>query len=170
MEFELKKWDLTYLDDFLKATDDPELAENMCENLPYPMDNAFAFEYIKERLLNSEEKQICRAVVIDGHAIGGADVILGSGDFQKSAEISVWLARQYRGKNIGSAVIARICREAFEKFDIVRISAHPLSAHKMVGTALETAGFRHEGTLRKAIFKNGKIYDSEIYAVLRGEI
>lgn len=167
MEFELKKWELTYLDDFMKATDDPELAENMCENLPYPMDAAFALEYIKERLLNSEEKQICRAVIVEGHAVGGADVVLGSGGFQKSAEISVWLEKQFRGKNLGSAVIARICKEAFEKFDIVRITAHPFSTHKIVENALEDAGFHHEGTMEKAIFKDGKIYDYEIYAMLR---
>ncbi len=170
MEFQLKKWELTYLDDFMKATDDPELAGNMCEKLPYPMDAAFAVEYIKERLLNSEEKQICRAVIADGHAVGGADVILGSGDFEKTAELSVWLSKKYRGRNIGSAVIKQICKEAFEKFDIVRISAHPFSTNKVVEAALESAGFSYEGTMRKAIFKNGRAYDYKIYAILREEI
>ena len=170
MEFQLKKWELIYLDDFMKATDDPELAGNICENLPYPMDAAFAVEYIRERLLNSEKKQICRAVIVDGHAVGGADVILGSGDFEKSAELSVWLSKKYRGRSIGSDVIKRICKEAFEKFDIVRISAHTFSTHKVMESALESAGFRHEGTMRKAVFKNGKIYDYEVYSMLREEI
>ena len=89
---------------------------------------------------------------------------------EKTAEISVWLARQYRGKNLGSAVIARICKAAFERFDIVRIGAHPFSTHMVVAAALEAAGFKHEGTMRKAIFKNGKIYDYEIYALLREDI
>ena len=86
MDFELVKWENKYLHDFIDATSDPHLTDNMCEVLPCPMDTAFAAEYIRERMLNSEECQICRAVVSDGRLVGGVDVIFGTGLFQKNAD------------------------------------------------------------------------------------
>lgn len=167
MEFTLEKWQSKYLDDFIAATDDPHLSDNLCENLPYPMDKAFALEYIKERMLNNESRQMCRAITVDGHAVGGADIILGSGVFSRSAELSIWLAKPYRGQGLGAAVISRICKNAFEQYDIIRIESHPYSDHKEAAAALHSAGFTHEGTIRRAIFKNDIAYDYDIYALLK---
>ncbi len=167
MDFQLKKWNSNYLDDFITATNDPHLSDNLCEFLPYPMDAAFALEYIKERMLNSEEKQFCRAVMIEDHAVGGIDVVFGSGVFEKNAELSIWLAEPYRGKGIGANIIKAVCKEVFDRYDIIRIEAHPYADHTAAETALVNAGFIHEGTLHSAIYKNGQIFDYQIYALIR---
>ena len=88
MQFTLKKWQNGYLNDFIAATEDPHLADKMCEALPYPMDTAYAVEYIKDRMLNSEERQICRAVTVDGRLVGGVDVVFGNGIYEKNFQIS----------------------------------------------------------------------------------
>ncbi len=168
-DFTLEKWQAAYIDDFLKSTDDPHLSDNLCETLPYPMDAAFAMEYIRERMFNSEERQSCRAVVVDGHAIGGVDVIFGSGVFGKGAELSIWLAKQYRGQGIGSKVIKRMCEDIFANYDIIRIESHPYSNHIAAAMALRSAGFKHEGTVHSAIFKNNTSYDYEIFAILKNK-
>ncbi len=168
-EFTLEKWKQNYIDDFLESTDDPHLSDNLCETLPYPMDTAFAMEYIRERMFNSEERQICRAVMVDGHVVGGVDIIFGNGIFSKSAELSIWLAKSYRGKGLGSMVIKSICEKTFENYDIIRIESHPYSNHTAASLALKNAGFKHEGTIHSAIFKNGKSYDYEIFAILKDE-
>ena len=31
MEFKLEKWQANYIDDFMAATDDPNLSDNLCE-------------------------------------------------------------------------------------------------------------------------------------------
>ncbi len=167
MEFQLKKWSSNYLDDFITATNDPHISENLCEFLPYPMDTAFALEYIKERMLNSEERQICRAVIIDGHAVGGVDVVFGNGVFAKSAELSIWLAAPYRGKGIGANIIKAACEEVFDHYDIIRIEAHPYANHSSAESSLLKAGFIHEGTLHSAIYKNGQIFDYDIFALIK---
>lgn len=167
MVFTLEKWKANYLDDFISATKDPHLSDKMCENLPYPMDTAFAAEYIKERMLNSEERQICRAVICDGHAVGGIDVVFGSGVFEKSAELSIWIEKEYRGQRLGKDAIKEMCRLCFENYDIVRIEARPYSNHSEAKNALMNAGFIHEGTVHNAIFKNGSFYDYDIFACLK---
>ncbi len=167
MDFTLEKWRTNFLEDFMLATKDPHLADNMCETLPYPMETAFAAEYIRERMFNSEERQMCRAIVCNDKAVGGVDVILGSGVFEKSGELSIWLAKEYRGKGLGAAVISEICSRCFEQYDIIRIEAHPYSVHPQAAAALIRAGFTHEGTMHSAIFKNGKTYDYEVFALIR---
>ena len=169
MEFTLKKWNANYLSDFMEAMKDPNLSDKMCEELPYPMDSAYAGEYIRDRMLNSEESQICRAVVCDDKVVGGIDVIFGEGVFEKNGELSVWLAKEYRGKGLGSEVISEICRICFEEYDIIRIEARPYTMHNEAITALTNSGFRNEGTIHSGIFKNGKMYDYEIFAVIKDD-
>ena len=166
MDFRLEKWTQIYIDDFMNSTNDPHLSDNLCETLPYPMDIAFAQEYIRERMFNSEERQMCRAILVDGHAIGGIDVIFGNGIFSRSAELSVWIAEKYRGHGIGSQVITKMCKEVFKNYNIMRIESHPYSNHSSACSALRKAGFSHEGTIHSAIFKNGMFYDYEIFAIL----
>ena len=66
-------------------------------------------------------------------------------------------------------VIKSICEKTFENYDIIRIESHPYSNHTAASLALKNAGFKHEGTIRSAIFKNGKSYDYEIFAILKDE-
>ncbi len=167
MEFTLEKWNNSYLEGFITACSDSHLADNMCETMPYPMDSAFAAEYIRERMFNNEERQLCRAVVMGDRLIGSCDVVFGIGVFQKNAELSLWLAKEYRGQGIGSEVISRMCRLCFDSCDIIRIEAHPYSGHMQAKAALEKAGFIHEGIIHSAIFKNDRIYDYDIYALLK---
>lgn len=167
MDFTLTKWNQSYIDDFMLSTDDPHLSDNLCESLPYPMDIAFAQEYIRERMFNSEERQMCRAVLVDGHAVGGVDVIFGSGVFERSAELSLWIAKPYRGQGLGSAVIRKICDEIFWNYNIIRIESHPYCHHEIACAALSKAGFMHEGTVHSAIYKDGSFHDYEIFAVIK---
>ena len=167
MDFKLVKWKTNYLDDFIYAMKDPHLSDNMCETLPYPMDTAFAVEYISERMLNSEERQVCRAIQCGGHIIGGVDVVFGNGVYEKSAELSVWIIKEYRCRGLGTAAVSEMCRLCFETYDILRIEARPYSNHIEAVRALKKAGFIHEGTVHNAIFKNNKSYNYEIFALLR---
>ncbi len=167
MEFKLEKWQTQYVDDFMQATDDPHLSDNLCETLPYPMDIAFAYEYVKDRMFNSEERQKCRAIIIDGHVAGGVDIVFGEGVFYKTADLSIWLAKPYRGHGLGAEVISRMCRETFYEYDIARIEAHPYTSHTAASSALKKAGFVHEGTIHKAICKNNTFFDYDVFALLK---
>ena len=167
MEFTLEKWKANYLDDFISAMEDPHLSDNMCDIMPYPMDNAYAVEYIKERMLNSEERQICRAIICDGHAVGGVDVIIGEGVYEKSAELSIWLRKDCRNMGLGAAAIKKMCDLCFETYDVIRIEARPYSEHIQAVKSITKSGMIHEGTVHKAIFKNDRPHDYEIFAMIR---
>ena len=85
----------------------------------------------------------------------------------KSAEIAYWLAETYWGHDIMSRAVKEITDIAFEKYDIVRISAEPYEYNMASRKVLEKAGFILEGVLKKSIFKNALYFDSSIYALIR---
>lgn len=165
MDFELKSWEPEYLADLFNATLDRHLSDNLVEPFPCPMDTAFAMEFIKQRMLNSEQKQMCRAIVIDGHAYGSVEILIGNGIFSKCAYISIWLDKQKRGKGLGAASLKKMAEMVFAKYQVYRIEARPYSRDTAVIKALIGAGFVHEGTLRNYIYTNQQIFDCEIFAI-----
>lgn len=57
----------------------------------------------------------------------------------------------------------------FELKPIPRMMAGYLSGNDGTRTVIERAGFKHEGTLRKAVFHRGEYLDDEMYSILREE-
>ena len=66
--------------------------------------------------------------------------------------------------------VREMCREAFAALDIVRIYAEPYAYNTGSRRVLEKCGFTLEGTLRQSVYKNGRMLDSCIYALLREEL
>ena len=94
-------------------------------------------------------------------------VFLKNDVYSKSAEIGYWLSETFWGKGIMTDAIIQMCEMAFKSYDIVRIFAEPFSTNIASCKALEKAGFELEGKLKKSIYKNGKICDSYIYALVK---
>lgn len=66
-----------------------------------------------------------------------------------------------------SEAVRRMCEDAFAQWDIVRISAEIFASNTGSQRVLEKNGFQREGILRQSIYKNGKLMDSHLYALLR---
>ena len=62
-----------------------------------------------------------------------------------------------------------MCRTGFEAWDIVRIYAEPFAHNAGSRRVLEKAGFALEGVMRSGIWKNGRLRDYCMYALLRPE-
>lgn len=167
MEFELKKWDFSYIDDVEKYANNKSIIQNLCEPIPFPLLHTHARYYVEQRVLNNEKKQICRAIVADGHAIGSIDLFIGDGIHSKSAELSLWVAVEYQNKGIGTAAIKELCDFAFKNYDIARIFSEPYTDDLISAKILEKAGFNFEGTLKKFIYKNDMFYDCNVYALVK---
>jgi RimJ/RimL family protein N-acetyltransferase len=71
------------------------------------------------------------------------------------------------GKRIGTIAVKEACNYIFRNTDILRISAVPFANNTASCHILEKAGFVLKGTLRKNAFKNGKILDMKMYALVK---
>ena len=145
------------------------VADNLRDIFPYPYTLQNAQDFVAMCMQADETACLFRTIEVDGHAVGSITVSLGTDVYRKSAELGYWLGEPYWRKGIMSRAVRQICRQAFETFDIVRIYAEPYAYNKGSRGVLEKAGFRLEGVMRDSVYKNGKVIDSCLYALLKGE-
>ncbi len=86
----------------------------------------------------------------------------------KVAEIGYWIAKEHRGKSIGTTAVKVLTNFGFETMGWNRIEAmidHDNEASKKVVTR---AGYEHEGLLRQRVIRaDGNVIDMDIFAVLQ---
>lgn len=145
----------------------PAVARNMRDIFPHPYTRADAEAFISSCISGSEERQLCRAIAAGGRAVGGIALVRGTDVYFRSAELGYWLAEEYWGRGIMTRAVERMCREAFARWDIVRIYAEPFAYNTGSRRVLEKAGFVLEGIMRRGACKNGRILDYCMYALLR---
>jgi len=107
--------------------------------------------------IRNEKDYLIGGIGFDGLAIGKSHL----------AEIGYWLAKPYWGCGIMTAVVQRLCRHAFEEFELAKITAHVFPHNQASARVLEKCGFREEGFLRKHFRKDGQFIDARLFALLR---
>lgn len=85
----------------------------------------------------------------------------------RTGEMGYYIGQNYWNKGYGSSAARQIVQYVFDNTDIVRIFAEPYAYNSASCRALEKAGFTFEGLLRKNAFKNGKLVDMKMYAVIK---
>lgn len=71
------------------------------------------------------------------------------------------------GKGLASEATILILNHAFYELGMVRVSSRQLSNNKSSIKLHERCGFKQEGVLRKAVFKNGEYSDLNLMSILR---
>lgn len=167
MDFTLRPWRPADAADIAPLADNPRVAANLRDGFPSPYTLADAEAYVAACMAGDEASALTRAIVVAGRAVGSIGVFRQADVYRRSAELGYWLGEPYWGQGIMTATVRAICREAFDRYDIVRIYAKPFAHNSASCRVLEKAGFTLEGTLRRSICKNGEIGDSCVYALLR---
>jgi RimJ/RimL family protein N-acetyltransferase len=134
---------------------------------PYPCPVSFARKTIQRSLKNWKiGKAYHFAILADGKFVG--EILLENPDTTKKIyEVGYYVGRDSWGKGIATKAIMQIVKFGFEKLKLMRIWAGTFSENPASGRALEKAGFKLEGTLRKSDFWKGNYVDSLIWGKLR---
>lgn len=169
MNFTLRPWREEDAAAIVPYADDPLVAQNLRDVFPNPYTLADAQGFISSCIEREGRGQLCRAIVVDGKAVGSIALILGDDVYRKSAEVGYWLGRPFWRQGIMTAAVKEMCVLGFGTWDIVRIHGSPYARNAGSRGVLEKAGFTLEGIQRKSVFKNGELLDSCIYARLREE-
>jgi len=170
MNWILRKWTPEDAADVAHYANNAKIAANLRNVFPHPYTLEDAQGYVNSCAADTEERQICRAIVVEGRAAGSVGIFCGTDVYEKSAELGYWLAEEYWGQGIMTEAVRRLVQEAFEKFDIVRIYAEPFAYNTGSRRVLEKAGFVLEGTMKQGVCKNGKIYDYCMYALTKDRL
>ena len=169
-DFVLRKWRLSDAEDIALSANNPRIAKNLRNTFPNPYSLEGAQWYVGDCISKEGSRQICRAIEVDGKAVGSVGVFVKDDVYEKSAEVGYWLAEEFWGNKITTRAVIEICNEAFFAFDIVRIYAEPFENNFASRGVLENAGFTYEGTMRNGVYKNGEILSYCVYSLLRDEI
>ena len=163
MNFELRPWRKTDLDNLVKYANNPKIANNLTNRFPHPYHRENGQEFIE--FANAHTPQHIMAIVVNGEAVGGIGVHPQDDIFHKNAEMGYWLAESLWGNGIITAAIQKMVVYGFQNFDINRIFARPFGTNIGSQRALEKAGFELEARFEQTLFKNGVYYDELVYAV-----
>lgn len=169
LDFSLRKWTLNDVPALVKYANNKKVADNLRDAFPNPYTRQDATSFLAAAAAENDPPALL-AIDIEGEAVGGIGLVLQGDVYRKSAELGYWLAEPFWGKGIMTAAIRRMLDYVFENYDLLRIFAEPFAHNAGSRRALEKAGFQLEGTLRGSIYKNGRIYDSCIYGILRNEL
>lgn len=164
---ELKEWSLDYAGDIAKYANNKKISDNLRDIFPYPYTRSDAESFIGLCISGGDTKQLCRAILVDGTAVGGISATLGEDIFRKSAELGFWLAEEYWGKGIMTEAVKQICDMTFNVYDISRIFATVFTHNRGSCRVLEKAGFTLEGEMKKGAFKHGQYIDYFMYAFVK---
>ncbi len=75
--------------------------------------------------------------------------------------------KNFWGQGFGSEATLLMLEHAFYELGMVRVSSRQLLTNQSSIRLHEKCGFKHEGILRKAVFKNGEYQDLNLMSILR---
>jgi len=76
---------------------------------------------------------------------------------------------EYRGKGLGGEALLLILNYAFNELNLYRVGLDVISSNERAIRAYRKAGFREEGRLRAAVYRDGQRHDRILMSVLRDE-
>ena len=145
--------------DGLKAVCNAVDRKYLSDRLPYPYSDEDAEWWINMVSENDGRTGVWRLIFVDGKLAGNISVEQGHSVYNKDSEIGYFLLTDYWSKGIMTQAVKEICRIAFEKLDIIRITGVYYEPNAASGRVLEKAGFEYEGTRKKGVAKGDRIYD-----------
>ncbi len=163
----LRPWRDTDADALVEACQDPEIARWV--SIPVPFTHADAVAFIEEA------RSMWRAGTGAPFAIvePGTDALLGAvtrfGPDGHQANLGCWVARDARGRGIGTRVLREVARWTFLTTGTIRLDTYVMVGNTASESMNVRAGFRREGVLRSWDLLRGEPVDCVVYSMLRSE-
>ena len=135
--------------------------------IPHPYTIKDARKFIKNYLNKYNKKgsdKFILAIVIDEKIVGAVGL---ENIKPHMAELGYWLRKKYWNKGIMTEAVRLMTNIGFKKYKLARIYAYAFLKNTASRKVLEKNGYKLEGVMRKDTLKDGKLYDSTIYAKLK---
>lgn len=152
----------------VRYANDREVWLNLRDLFPHPYEPHHAERWLRD--VRSKQPETAFAIASEDGLIGGIGLHIQTDVQCRSAELGYWLGTAFWGRGIATAAVGAVTRWGFEHLDIDRIFASVFGWNSASVRVLEKSGFTYEGTLRQAVYKDGRTTDMMVYGVLRGEL
>ena len=167
MDIRIRKWKLEDKTALAENLNNQKVMDNLRDGLPYPYTENDAEGFIKAMLSADKDKTFAFAITADEKVIGSIGVFRCDNIHCRTAEMGYYIGEKYWGHGYMTSAVRQTCEYVFENTDIIRIFAEPFAHNAASCRVLEKSGFVCEGILRSNAFKNGKIADMKMYALIK---
>ena len=151
---------------FVRWFSDPEVREYLMINRPI---STAEEEKWFERKLVEEDSEIFAIETADGTHIGNIE-LMDIDSHHRHAELGIVIGEKaYWGQGYGSDAIHTLLHFGFQEMNLHRIYLRVYEDNARGIRAYEKCGFRHEGRLREANFRQGKYHDELVMGILMHE-
>jgi ribosomal-protein-alanine N-acetyltransferase len=164
-EYFLRDWQEEDAPALAKYADNRNIWRCLRDGFPHPYRLDHAREYI--RRVNAASPLSVFAIATGTEAVGSIGLMLGQDVHRYTAELGYWLAEPYWGRGIVTLAVGAMVEYAFGELGLQRVHAEPYAPNLASARVLEKAGFRLEGRMRASAFKDGRIVDQLLYAIIK---
>jgi diamine N-acetyltransferase len=155
---------------FVKWLNDPEVRQFISFNLPLSLaqEERWFDEMIKAN--PAEQVLVIEIRENEGWTPVGVTSLMNIDWTNRLAEVGIFIGEKaYWSQGYGREVMRLMLKHGFEDLNLNRIWLRVYEFNQRGVRAYEHAGFKHEGRMRQAIFKDGCYNDVLIMSVVRGE-
>lgn len=136
---------------------------NVKDTFPYPYKLNDAEYFINNCVKQNPTTTF--AIDMDGELTGTVGLEVQTDIYRLSAELGYWIGEPYWGLGIATEAVKLITDYGFNKLNLIRIYSGVYDFNEASKRVLEKAGYKLESIARKAIIKNGNIYDGYRFAL-----
>lgn len=166
MKIELLKWNDKLKSDLIRICNEVDRSF-LSDRMPYPYTEEDATWWLDMVRKSDEVTGLFRAISIDGKIVGNITVEQKSGVMSCDGELGYFILDEYKGQGIMTDVVNTFCSMVFEKLNLLRITLLVYSPNIASKRVAEKNGFVLEGIQKKAIIKNGNVYDLYLFGKVK---
>lgn len=164
----LRPFRLSDADRLTEMANNKKISRNLRDGFPHPYNREDAVTFIHHCLDMPDEPFF--AIEYRGEHVGNISLSPCRDVYRKSAEIGYFIAEPYWNKGIATSAVNIIVEFGFNKLGMMRIHTGVYEYNPASQRVLEKCGFVKEGIFKKAIYKEGVLWDEVRYAILNPEI
>ena len=150
-----------------KWYEDPS-ARRMFGNPAAPRSDTQLKQWLAEGQASSDTISFGIRLIESDKLIGTAG-LNGYRSAHHTATAHIEIARAHRGQGFGFEAMQLVVEFGFRELNLHRIALSVASYNKAAICLYEKLGFKHEGTAREALQRDGEFHDSLLYGLLRQE-
>jgi ribosomal-protein-alanine N-acetyltransferase len=165
MPVTLRPWRNTDILALVSLADNPKVSAYLTDGFPKPYNCEAAERFIAMAL--SENPRKILAISVEGKIAGSIGVYPQHDIYRKNAELAYWLGEPFWGNGYMPLAIQKMCRYAFETWQLERVFARPMASNLRSRKVLEKSGFVLEYEIKGNLIKNEKLEDECCYGLRR---
>jgi ribosomal-protein-alanine N-acetyltransferase len=159
----LRRWRARDLASLVLHADNINVSRYLRDRFPYPYTRKDARAFLA-MAAGSGGDDTRLAIDVDGEAVGGIGVIVGTDVERFSAEVGYWLGEPFWGRGIGTEALAMFSEDVFGRLNLLRLFAVASAANVASARVLDKAGYQKEAVMRCAAVKFGVPNDQLLFA------